>query len=347
MAASFEAEQGARIMTEPHPLTAAQRQFVESLPFRSLRTEPCPLEEALGRVLARPVAAPVDLPPYHRVIVEGYLIHSEDSQSASEDNPVTFRVVGTVMPGDRECPAFGRGEALQVATGSIAPDGPVAVARMFEVRAAGEDRIAVTRPFPPRFFIEERGCDLEKDAEVAQAGRIIDAPLIGSLAALGIGRVEVMARPRVTIYASGNEVVPYTDVPAPGEIRDSNSIMLAAAVQAAGGIPEVAGIMRDDFEAFVSSVNGALSRSDMVVISGGTAVGGRDFISDLVRSVGDLVVDGVPMRSGRPLIMGHAGIKPIVCVAGHPPEALRGFRLFGVAAIDRLLGREAELPADA
>lgn len=333
-------------MTEPNPLVAAQRRFVESLPFRSLRSEPCPLEEALGRVLARRVTAPVDLPPYHRVIVEGYLIHSEDSQSASEDNPCTFRVVGSVMPGDRQCPAFGRGEAVQVATGSIAPDGPVAVARMFEVKDAGENRIAISRPFPPRFFIEDQGSEVAKDVEVAQAGQIVDAALIGRLAALGIDRVDVMARPRVTIYASGNEVVPYTALPAPGEIRDCNSVMLAAAVREAGGEPELAGIMRDDFEAFVSSVNGALARSDMVVISGGTAVGRRDFISDLVRSVGSLIVDGVPMRSGRPLIMGHAGIKPIVCVAGHPPEALRGFRLFGVAAIDRLLGRETELPSD-
>jgi molybdopterin molybdotransferase len=83
------------------------------------------------------------------------------------------------------------------------------------------------------------------------------------------------------------------------------------------------------------------------VVSGGTAVGGRDFISDLVKELGDLLVDGVPMRSGRPLIMGVAGGKPVVCVAGHPPEALRGFHLFGVAALDRLLGRDAPLPEDA
>jgi molybdopterin biosynthesis enzyme len=84
----------------------------------------------------------------------------------------------------------------------------------------------------------------------------------------------------------------------------------------------------------------------MIVISGGTAVGGRDFISDLVKAVGELIIDGVPMRSGRPLIMGRSGKKPIVCVAGHPPEALRGFRLFGAAALDRLQGRAAELPLD-
>lgn len=332
-------------MSEPNPLAAAQQKLVDALPFRSLRVEPCPLEQALGRVLAKRVVAPVDMPPYHRVIVEGFLIHSEDSQGAGEDRPVSFRVVGSVMPGDRQCPAFGRGEALRVATGSIAPDGQYSVVRMFEAKQQGEG-FSIARPFPPRFFIEDRGCDLAKDAVAVAAGTVLGPAQIGTVAALGIDRVDVMARPRVVIYASGDEVIPYTDIPAPGQIRDSNSVMLAAAVTAAGGVPELAGIMRDEFEAFVSSVNGALGRSDMVVISGGTAVGGRDFISDLVRSVGELIIDGVPMRSGRPLIMGKAGIKPIVCVAGHPPEALRGFRLFGVAAIDRLLGRETALPAD-
>ena len=107
------------------------------------------------------------------------------------------------------------------------------------------------------------------------------------------------------------------------------------------------GIMSDDFDGFVAAATQALKDADMLVISGGTAVGGRDFISDLVRALGELLVDGVPMRSGRPLIMGVAQGKPIVCVAGHPPEALRGFKLFGVAAINKLLGRTADLPLDA
>jgi molybdenum cofactor synthesis domain-containing protein len=333
-------------MSEQSPLIAAQQQFIDALPLRSLPVEPCPLQQAAGRVLAKRVVAPFDVPPYHRVIVEGFLIHSEDAQGAGDEHPVSFRIVGEVMPGDRGCPDFGRGEAVRVATGSIAPDGPFSVVRMFEAHLQGDDAFTVTRSFPPRFFIEERGCDLASGAEAVAAGTLLDAAHIGTIASLGIDRMDVMARPRVVIYASGDEVVPYTDLPAPGQIRDSNSVMLAAAVSAAGGAPEIAGIMRDDFESFVSSVNAALGRADMVVVSGGTAVGGRDFISDLIRSVGELIVDGVPMRSGRPLIMGKAGIKPIVCVAGHPPEALRGFRLFGAAAIDRLLGRETALPAD-
>ena len=178
------------------------------------------------------------------------------------------------------------------------------------------------------------------------AGTVLDAADIGTIAGLGIPTVEVAAKPKVTIFSSGDEVIPYSEELLPGKIRDSNSVMLAAAVQQAGAIAVTAGIMDDDFDKFVGAVNTALGNSDMVLISGGTAVGGRDFISELVSTAGELLVDGVPMRSGRPLIMGVAGGTPIVCVAGHPPEALRGFRLFGVAAINRLTGNPADPPAD-
>ena len=332
-------------MSEPSPLIAAQRKFVDALPLRGLAAETCPLEQGLARVLAEDIGAPTDMPPYPRVIVEGFLIHTEDSQGASESKPVTFKVAGSVMPGDRQSPSFGRGQALRVATGSIAPEGAYSVVRMFEAQQKGEE-FSIARPFQPRFFIEEQGCDIKKGAVAVPVGTRLEPSHIGAIASLGIARIRVSTRPEAVIFASGNEVVPYDQTPAPGQIRDSNSVMLAAAVSAAGGVPTNAGIMRDNFDSFVAAVRSALDHSDMVVISGGTAVGGRDFISDLVKAVGELIIDGVPMRSGRPLIMGRAKNKPLVCVAGHPPEALRGFRLFGVAAIDRLQGRSAELPAD-
>lgn len=332
-------------MNEPSPLFAAQRKFVDALPARSLAVANCPLEQAVGRVLASDVIAPTDMPPYPRAIVEGFLVHTEDTQGASEDHPVAFRIAGSVKPGDEQCPPFGHGEGVGVATGSLVCEGPYSIVRMWEAKQQ-DGGFSITRPFPPRFFIEEQGCDLMQDAVAVPAGTLLGPLEIGTIASLGVSQVAVLAQPIVTIYSSGDEVIPYTGTFAPGAIRDSNSVMLAAAVQLAGGIPRIAGIMKDDFDQFVASVKEALRHSDMILISGGTAVGGRDFISDLVRATGKLVVDGVPMRSGRPLIMGHSHGKPIVCVAGHPPEALRGFRLFGVAAINRLTGRDAELPAD-
>ena len=332
-------------MPEESPLQEAQQKFADALPFRSMDSETLPLAEAAGRILYEDLVAPEAVPPYPRVIVEGFLVHTAATEGASEDAPVTFEIVGEVMPGDSTCPEFQPGQALRVATGSIVSGQPLSVARMWEAKVAG-NQVSITRPFPPRFFIEEQGCDIQQGAVVLEAGTRLGPMDIGNIASLGISRVDVARRPRVTVFSSGDEVIPYTEAMKPGAIRDSNSVMLCAAIAEAGGVPKFAGIMKDDFDHFASTLRSALRDADVGVISGGTAVGGRDFISDLLRETGDLVVDGVPMRSGRPLIMGVAGGKPIVCVAGHPPEALRGFRLFGVAALDRITGHPAGLPAD-
>lgn len=332
-------------MTDASPLIEARQRFADAVPFRVVGSESCPLPQALGRTLYQDLAAPADAPPYHRVIVEGFIVNAADTQGASEEHPRSFSVIGEVKPGDAACPSIGPSQAVAVSTGSIAPDGAVAVVRMWEAKQQGAG-FTITRPFPPRFFLEDQGCDVKKGAVVLRAGTVLDPAAIGTVASLGINTLEVARVPEVVVFASGDEVIPYTEPMRPGMIRDCNSVMLAAAITQAGGVPSFGGIMGDDFDAFVAGARAALQGADMLVISGGTAVGGRDFISDLVRALGELIVDGVPMRSGRPLIMGVAKGRPIVCVAGHPPEALRGFTLFGVAAINRLLGRNTDLPVD-
>jgi len=335
-------------MSEISPLVQAQQQFITAVADNTITSAPCPLAQAYGHVLARDVTAPIDMPPYHRAIVEGFAINTADTRAAAEDSPVTFSTSAEVKPGDTSCPAIASGQAVRVSTGSILPDGDISVVRMWEasIDKSGSG-FTINRPFPPRFFIEDKGCDLKQGAVAVKKGTRLEALDIGTIASLGIDTVEACHHPVVTIFSSGDEVIPFTDPLTPGKIRDSNSIMLASAVTAAGATARIAGIMRDDFEAFVGAVRQALTDSDMILISGGTAIGGRDFISDLVRELGDLIIDGVQMKSGRPLIMGIADGKPLVCVAGHPPEALRGFNLFGVPALNKMVGLDAPLPEDA
>ncbi len=332
-------------MTETSPLIEAQQRFVDAVAFRAASEESCSTAEALGRTLYKDVVAATDMPPYHRAIVEGFVVHTQDTAAASEDAPVAFSIVGALKPGDEQCPPFKQGEAVEVVTGVVMPEGPYSIVRMWEAQREG-DRFTVSRPFPPRFFIEDQGCDLKMGAVVVPAGAVLGAAEVGAVAALGVTQLPLAKRPRVTVLACGDEVIAYDQPLRPGLIRDSNSLMLCAAVTAAGGEAHSGGILSDDFDSVVNAVRSALDSSDMLVISGGTAAGGGDFISNVVQALGDLLVDGVPMRSGRPLIMGMAKGKPIVCVAGHPPEALRGFQLFGGAALNRLLGRDLPLPED-
>src|SRR3569623_2355976 len=156
-------------------------------------------------------------------------------------------------------------------------------------------RFTVSRPFAPRFFIEEQGCDLKQGSVVAAAGTRLGAAERGQRAALGITAVKARRQPRVTAYSCGDEVIPYEQPLRPGLIRDSNAVMLSAARKDAGGEPTAGGIMRDDFDAFVLTAKRALASADVLEISGGTAAGGRDFITDQVRAMGDLEVDRVPM----------------------------------------------------
>ncbi len=332
----------------PHsPLRDAQEKFGAAIPFRGLTTDSCAIESALNRTLFSDVIAPMDSPPYSRAIVEGFLVHTNDTSGATETAPVTFNVRGQCNPGDTTCPPFAKGEAVRIVTGSIVPDGTYSAIRMWDAKISGET-FSINRPFAPRFFLEDQGCDLKKGTTILAAGTRLSPANIGTLASLGITHVDVTRLPSITLFASGDEVIPYTDraKARPGTIFDCNTVMLSAAVLEAGGTATHGGIMRDNFDHFLTALRSALANSDMVIISGGTAIGGRDFVSDLIKEVGTLLVDGVQMRSGRPLIMGVANGKPIVCVAGHPPEALRGFQIFGVLAINKLLGRPLPPPED-
>lgn len=333
-------------MSETSPLVAAQQKFLDAVPSSATTSAPCALDQAFGHTLATDLTAPTDMPPYHRAIVEGFVVNTAETRSADENSPVSFQVMGEVKPGDTTCPAINQGEAIRVSTGSILPDGDISVIRMWEATFADGGKFSITRPFPPRFFIEDKGCDLKQGAIALAKGTCLSALDIGTIASLGIDSVEAKHHPVVSIFSSGDEVIPYTAPLTPGAIRDSNSLMLASAVTAAGGRAKIIGIMKDDFDVFVSAVKQALLDSDMILISGGTAIGDRNFISDLVSQVGELIIDGVQMKSGRPLIMGIANGKPLVCVAGHPPEALRGFKLFGVPAMAKLVGQQVQIPED-
>jgi len=332
-------------VTEKSPLIDAQTTFIDKVAFQTTAEERCSLANALARTIYKDVLAPMDSPPYHRAIVEGFLVQTKDTKNANDETPMSFQVTGEVKPGESQCPTPQNMQAMRVSTGSIVPDGEFSIVRMWEAEINGQS-FQIKRPFPARFFIENQGCDIEKNTIVCAAGTTLGAMEIGTLASLGITDISVATKPVLSIFSSGDEVIPYTAPFQPGKIYDCNSVMLSAATHGAGAIPTFKGIMNDDFEQFVKQAKQALNTSDMLLISGGTAVGSKDFISDLIREIGELIIDGVPMRSGRPLIMGIANQKPIVCVAGHPPEALRGFQLFAVPAIQKLMGASAQLPED-
>ena len=322
------------------PVQAALDAFLPAFPAGPKAVERVTLDDACGRVAAEDLAAATDSPPFARVIVEGYLVRAEDAVSVSDTNPVSFTLAGAIRPGDVAPKSVAARTAWEVTTGSAVPTGKLAVIRQWDATRK-DTTVTITRPVQESANIEAQGCDVKRGAVVVPKGARLGPDEICALAAQGLDAIPVAAPPTVGLFGSGNEVIPHTARLAPGAIWDCNIPALSAFVRQEGGIPKPYGIIRDDFDTFLRALKAALPHCGMIVIAGGTAVGGRDFVKDLVTALGSpgVLVNGVPMRSAKPLIMGVAGTVPIVCVAGHPPEALRGFRLFGIPALARLLGR--------
>lgn len=325
------------------PVQAALESFLPLIPRGALGGEKAALSAARGRVLAVDVAAAIDDPPYARSIMEGYVVPAAEAAGASPEHPVVLQVVGEIPVGSGEAKGLGKGKALRVTTGSYIPPGDYAVVKQWDV-VQEEGRVRLTKPVRPNENIETQGADRKKGAVLFKQGHRIAPADIFVLAGQGILEVAVAKRPRVAIFSSGDEVIPPTEPFRIGAIWDCNAYGLAALVEEAGGAPAFKGIVRDDFDLFSRRIKESLAESDMVLISGGTAIGGRDFTVELVNAAGapGAVVKGVPMRSGKPIVLGVAGVKPIVCVAGHPPEAARGFQLFGRPALGRLMGESNE-----
>lgn len=326
------------------PVQTALDAFLQAFPAGPHAIERVSLENAWGRVTAEDITAAVDSPPYARSILEGYLVHADETASAAEAHPVSFAIVGAIAPGQAAPNMVAPNTAWEVTTGSAVPEGKLGVLRQWDVQRTDRS-VTTTRPIQDGANVEAQGCDVTRGTVVILKGTCLGPDEIGLLASQGLDTVPVSTRPIVGIFGSGNEVIPHTARLTPGAIWDCNTPALSAFVRQEGGIPKVYGVIRDDFDIFLRALKAALPHCGMIIIAGGTAVAGRDFIADLVSALGSpgVLVNGVPMRSGKPLIMGVADTVPIVCVAGHPPEALRGFRLFGIPAMARLQGRT--LPA--
>ena len=323
------------------PMEEALNQFLSQFPQGPFGLEKVPLDHSLGRINGKDLKTVINAPPYPRSIMEGFVVNCSDIQSASESEPTVLSPCGEITMGMSKVGRIPKGGALQVSTGSLIPPGDCTVLRFFDMERSG-DKIYVKKALQPGENIELQGCDIKKGALLLPKGKRIDPSDISLLASQGILQITVAKSPKVAIFASGNEVISPTQKIKPGLIWDCNSYALAAYVREEGGIPFFKGIMKDNQKVFLNRLKKTLKEVQMVVIAGGTAVGGRDFIKEILDAAGKpgTLVNGVPMRSGKPLIMGVVSKKPIVCVAGHPPEALRGFSLFGTPALARLLGKK-------
>ena len=304
------------------------------------RTEQCGLDEALDRVTACEICSPVDLPAFPRSTMDGYALRAADSFGASESMPAYLELAGEVPMGRRPEADLTSGQIAKVHTGGMLPVGADAVVMIENTQAVDAGTIEVVRPVAPGENVIPVAEDLHNGALLFPCGHLLRTQDLGALAGVGITQVPVVARPRVGIIATGDEIVTPETSPSLGQVRDINTYTLSALVRQAGGQPRSFGIIPDRFEALTSAAKDALGACDLLLISAGSSVSTRDMTADVIASLGEpgILVHGVSMHPGKPTILAMAGPKPVLGLPGNPVSTVIAFRLFVAPALAALTG---------
>ena len=304
------------------------------------RAEPLGLLDALDRVTAHDLRSPVDLPAFARSTMDGFAVRAADTYGASEGLPAYLELCGEVPMGRAADVAVGPGQAARVHTGGMIPTGADAVVMVENTQALGPDTVEVVRPVAVGENVVPVGEDVRRGDLLFAAGHRLRPQDLGGLAGVGIASVEVAARPRVAILASGDEVVPPERPVAPGQIRDINSYSIAAQARRAGGQPLLCGIAPDDAARLRAMAAEALDGADALIISAGSSVSTRDVTAQVIGELGapGVLVHGVAIHPGKPTILALVGAKPVFGLPGNPVSTMIAFDLFVAPALRRLLG---------
>ncbi|MGB6454722.1 MAG: gephyrin-like molybdotransferase Glp [Streptosporangiaceae bacterium] len=309
-------------------------------PDRRTPAETVPVVAALGRVPVESVSAPHPLPGFARSTVDGYAVRAADTYGVSEGLPGYLQVTGAVLMGTEPDVTVGLGTAVSMPTGGVLPAGADAVVMVEYTQQAMTGTIEVVRPVAPGEGVVRADEDAAQGAELVPAGRPLRSQDLGMLSAAGITAVPVHARPRVTIFSTGDEVVPpETTVLRAGQVRDATAAALAGLVTESGGEPVSAGIVADDPAALEAALRAALPTSDMIVISAGSSVGARDETAGVVARLGEpgIWCHGLSIKPGKPTLLADCEGVPVIGLPGNPRSALVVFRLLGIPLV-RLIG---------
>ena len=321
--------------------------------FPRVKTEDVPLPEATGRVLAADIFSEVDLPDFMRSTMDGYAISASSTFGASEANPAYLTIRGSVSMGESPAFSVGPGEAAKISTGGMLPAGTDSVVMIEHTETIDKTTIEVYRSVAPGQNVLEKGEDISMGAVLVSDGKRLRAQETGLLAAFGQETVRVYKKPVIGIISTGDEIVPIDETPAPGQIRDINMYTLSDLVKNAGAEPATFGIVRDDFDDLFEKCTLALEKADMVLISGGSSVGTRDFTIQVLAALPDaqILVHGISISPGKPTILAKSHHYAIWGLPGQVVSAMVVFEVVVKPFIEQISGlsikekKDFKLPA--
>ncbi len=318
------------------------RQLVEGYAKQVSPSEPemLPLLEGLGLVLAEDLHADRDFPPFPRATRDGYAVRADDVAAL----PARLQCVGEIKAGGADGQpdlTIGLGETAEIMTGAPVPAGADAVV-MVEYSERHRDMVTLTRSVQHGENVVAAGSEARKGSIVVGRGTRINQAVVAVAAALGRPEVAVQRRPRVAILATGDELVDINLPPGPSQIRNSNTYSLAAQVHAAGGIPVLLPVARDEPDDLAVLLGRGFA-ADLLLLTGGVSMGKYDLVEPALAALGArFFFTGVSMQPGKPVVFGEATYDgrsvPFFGLPGNPVSTMVTFQLFAQPLIDALSG---------
>lgn len=332
-ATGFRASGGATLPPMRTPEEAVS--IILERTHRAREREAVPLAEAAGRVLAREVESDIDLPPFEKSAMDGYAVHSSEVNGESR-----LRCIGESRAGEPWTAPVGAGECVAIYTGGRLPDDCDAVVMVEKSRRDGESVVFDDDPQPGQ-HICHRGEDIRQGERVLSPGRRLAARDLSLLASVGCDPVQVWRRPRVSILTTGDELVKPSEKPGPGQIREGNTLHLAAMVRAAGARVRVCGVVADDPLSLREAFTEALEKGDVLISTGGVSMGEYDFVGGALRDCGvEEIFHKVAIKPGKPVWFGALHDKLVFGLPGNPVSCLVGHEVFVRPALAKLGGAE-------
>lgn len=304
---------------------------------KELDSEKAKIEEAVGRVLYRDIVATRDMPPFDRAAMDGYAVRAEDTFGASQTNPIYLRVIGEASIGNVSEISVGEKEAVKIMTGTPMPRGANAVVMFEHVNELG-DEIEVLKPVTPGKNVSLRGEDFKKGDTILKKGRVLKPQDIAVLASLGYREVEVYRRPKVGVISTGDELINPGESLKEGKIYDVNGYSLVVLSKMNGALAERIGIVRDNYDDIKNTIKNAVKRYDVVIVSGATSVGKRDYIPLIAKELGEILFHGVAMRPGEPTGCAVIDGKILFMLPGYPVASIVAFENFVKPTIQKMQG---------
>jgi molybdopterin molybdotransferase len=322
-------------MTNMLSVDEARRRVLESV--SPLAPTDVLIRDALGLVLAEDLFAPHSLPRFDNSAMDGYAVVAADTVAGSEESPAVLKLVGEVRAGDSGEVEVTPGCAARIMTGAPLPPGADAVVPV-ELTDERGDTVLIKEPTRSGRHVRPAGDDIERGQILVSAGAELGPGELALLASMGMSPLPVRRGPRVAVLVTGDELVAPEAQPGPGQIRDSNSVALAALVARAGGEVIPARPVADTHAATKIAFERAADVSDLVLSSGGVAVGRYDFVKDVVSELGQIDMWRVAMQPGKPVVLGSVVKTPFLGLPGNPVSIHVGFEQFVRPAIRKMRG---------